>query len=568
MAKIGITQGIFIKMAVPILSVFIVALAVMAWLIPSRMEDRVLEDTVFAAEQTAIQFKTLRKYYVQNIASVVSKGSDIKPAIDHQGNPKAIPLPATMIHDLSKLLENNGVNVKLYSDFPFPNRASRNLDQFASDAWDYLVANPDGIYKQVSSHGDKSIVRVAIADTMSAPGCVACHNSHPDSPKTDWKLGDVRGVLEIDSDVTEQLASSQVTSVTVIGFLLLMLLVILTTIYLSFKRVISKRIANISNAIGIIADGEGDLTQRLNEAGADELTELGNTVDRMLSQQQDMVRQLTRVSFELADKTDHLLVDIKNTAEHTEDQQQRTTQVAASVEQMSGAIHEVASNAATADDTAKETNQMADTGKTVVTASVNAINQLSEQVEETASVIDTLRADSEEIGKVLDVIRDIADQTNLLALNASIEAARAGEQGRGFAVVADEVRNLAGRTQNSTHEIQDMINRLQTGASNAVHAMQSGQESARNSVENASQAGDSLEHITQAVSNLSFVNSQIAAAVEQQGAVANDISEHVSFIQIKSEETSAESERNQQVCQELSALAQQLRQSVSHFKVD
>ncbi|WP_415886459.1 methyl-accepting chemotaxis protein [Neptuniibacter sp. QD37_6] len=568
MAKIAITQGIFAKMAYPILGVFIVALAVMAWLIPSRMEDRVLEDTVFAAEQTAIQFKTLRKYYVQNIASVVSKGSDIKPAIDHQGNPKAIPLPATMIHDLSKLLENNGVNVKLYSDFPFPNRASRNLDQFASDAWDYLVANPDGIYKQVSSHGDKSVVRVAIADTMSAPGCVACHNSHPDSPKTDWKLGDVRGVLEIDSDVTEQLASSQVTSVTVIGFLLLMLLVILTTIYLAFKRVISQRIATISGAIGMIADGEGDLTQRLNEAGNDELSLLGHTVDRMLSQQQEMVRQLTQVSHQLADKTDHLLVDIQNTAEHTEDQLQRTTQVAASVEQMSGAIHEVASNAASADETAKETNLMADTGKTVVTASVNAINQLSEQVEETASVIDTLRADSEEIGKVLDVIRDIADQTNLLALNASIEAARAGEQGRGFAVVADEVRNLAGRTQNSTHEIQDMINRLQAGASNAVHAMQSGQESASHSVENASQAGDSLEHITQAVSNLSFVNSQIAAAVEQQGAVANDISEHVSFIQIKSEETSAESERNQQVCQELSALAQQLRQSVSHFKVD
>jgi len=561
------TRSVFAKMAYPLLGVFVFALAVLIWLVPSRMEQRVLDDTAFSAEQTAIQFKTLRKYYVQNIASVVAKNSDIKPAIEHAGNPKAIPLPATMIHDLSKMLEDKGVNVNLYSKFPFPNRASRKLDEFGSQAWDYLVRNPDSAYRHVDNIEGKDVVRVAIADTMSAQGCVACHNSHPDSPRTDWKLNDVRGVLEIRTDVTEQLASGQAASWQVVMILIAMLVAMLVVVYFAFRRFIGSRLESISQAVGVIAEGEGDLTQRLNETGEDELAELANTVDKVLQQQQGMVRSLIDTSHKLADKTEVLLSDIRSTASHSEDQQQRTTQVAASVEQMSGAIHEVASNAATADHAAQDTNTLACDGQQVAGQSVSAISELSAQIEQASAVIMQLRDDSQDIGQVLDVIRDIADQTNLLALNASIEAARAGEQGRGFAVVADEVRNLAGRTQNSTLEIQKMIDKLQSGASDAVDAMEQGQSSAQSSVENASKAGVTLEQITAAVGDMSSVNSQIAAAVEEQGAVANDISEHVAFIQTQAEQSYQESARNEEVCRELARLSRELRESVSHFKV-
>lgn len=560
-------QGIFLKMALPIMVVFMIAIAVMVWFIPSKMEQRVLDDTVFSAEQTAIQFKTLRKYYVKNIASVVAKGSDIKPSINHKGDPKAIPLPATMIHDLGEMLQDNGVSVTLYSKYPFPNRADRQLDDFSSNAWDYLVKNPDGVYTQVDERGDKQIVRVAIADTMSAEGCVACHNAHPDTPKNDWKLGEVRGVLEIDSDATELLAAGNSTSNTVIALLVVLLVTLLIVVSISFKAIVSRRISHITSAMEVIAEGKGDLTRRLNEQGNDELSHLGNTVDKMLETQQSMVSQLIDVSHQLADKTDALYGDIDKTANHSEEQKERTAQVAIAVEQLSEAVQEVAHNASTADHTAQDTNDIANNGKSVVIASHNAITELSEQIQQAADVIEQLKADSNEIGSVLDVIRDIAEQTNLLALNASIEAARAGEQGRGFAVVADEVRNLAGRTQNSTHEIQQMINRLQSGASNAVSVMEQGEGYAVKSVENADSAGEALERITDAVNNLSMTISQIAAAVEEQGAVSHDISEHVDFIERKAEDTASETERNKASCRELSGLAQQLRNSVSHFIV-
>lgn len=561
------TQGIFIKMAIPIMLVFMIALALMIWFIPSKMEQRVLDDTVFAAEQTAIQFKTLRKYYVGNVASVVSKGSDIRPAINHKGNPNAIPLPATMIHDLSELLEDKGVNVQLYSKFPFPNRANRQLDDFSRVAWDYLVSNPTGVYTQVEERGDKKIVRVAIADTMSAQGCVNCHNAHPDTPKNDWNLGDVRGVLEIDADATDLLNEGSQTSTVIIGLFVVLLVTLLVVVFVSFKVNVARRITHITKAMEVVAEGKGDLTRRLNEPGKDELSHLGGTVDRMLETQQVMVSQLIDVSHQLANGTEALSDDINKTAQHSVEQKEKTAQVAVAVEQLSEAVQEVANNAASADTTAQDTNAIAGNGKTVVSASHDAIMELSDQIHQTATVIEKLKEDSTEIGSILDVIRDIADQTNLLALNASIEAARAGDQGRGFAVVADEVRNLAGRTQNSTHEIQQMIDRLQSGAVNAVEVMAKGESSAQRSVENADSAGDALDSITGAVDNLSMIISQIAAAVEEQGAVAHDINSHVEFIERKSEDTALETDKNVAACRELSQLAQQLRDSVSHFIV-
>lgn len=204
-----------------------------------------------------------------------------------------------------------------------------------------------------------------------------------------------------------------------------------------------------------------------------------------------------------------------------------TDQVVAAINEMNASAQEVARNAAHAAQSVKDANDQAVTVEKVIVQAIQVIEQLVNAVENAAAVIHKLEQDSTNIGSVADVIREIADQTNLLALNAAIEAARAGEQGRGFAVVADEVRTLATRTQQSTQEIQKIIERLQVGTGDAVLAMKQGQEKAREGVEQAQQAGRSLEEITSAVARIMDMNTQIATAAEQQSAVTNELNRNV-----------------------------------------
>ena len=203
-------------------------------------------------------------------------------------------------------------------------------------------------------------------------------------------------------------------------------------------------------------------------------------------------------------------------------------EVVESVSHLTAAVHEASQNASTAAQAARDASTEADSGQSVVNNVTSSIHSLADEVERAASAIQKLEADSESIGAILEVIRGIADQTNLLALNAAIEAARAGEQGRGFAVVADEVRTLAQRTQEATEEINDMIARLQEGSSNAVKVMAEGRRQAELSVEQASKAGESLSAITGAISSISAMNEQIAAAVEQQTTASDSINRSLS----------------------------------------
>ncbi|MFN2349573.1 MAG: methyl-accepting chemotaxis protein, partial [Thioalkalivibrio sp.] len=256
---------------------------------------------------------------------------------------------------------------------------------------------------------------------------------------------------------------------------------------------------------------------------------------------------------------------VHETVSGIERQRGETDQVATAMNEMSATVHEVASNTALAAESARQADNEARAGKVVAHETARAIEKLADDVEQTAHAIEKLEQDSDGIGKILDVIRGIAEQTNLLALNAAIEAARAGDQGRGFAVVADEVRTLASKTQESTHTIQEMIERLQAGAHKAVEVMEASRNQARKGVEQAEEAGQSLDRIAEAVTRINDMNAQIATAVEEQSAVAEEINRNVVNIRDVAESNNEVASRTESASQRLVTLSQELHALVLRF---
>lgn len=312
----------------------------------------------------------------------------------------------------------------------------------------------------------------------------------------------------------------------------------------------------------------GDLVCNLSLSGQDELTHIADRFNRMLTGIRALLREARQTSDDVQDTSKDLTRIAEQSESYLQEQQLESTQVATAITEMASTVNEVASNAEQAARAADDANHQAQQGQQVVKDSIHRIEQLAQQLDSASEVISQLEQDSEAIGSVLDVIKGIADQTNLLALNAAIEAARAGEQGRGFAVVADEVRTLASRTQKSTQEIREMIERLQQGAARSVSAMAQGRSQAHQGVEKSVQAGQALEGITRSVLRIVDMNNQIASAAEQQSVVAEQINQNIVKI---TQSTSRTLASGRQVTQASNALGQQasaLLDNVNRFKLD
>lgn len=320
------------------------------------------------------------------------------------------------------------------------------------------------------------------------------------------------------------------------------------------------------SAMNEIAKGDGDLTKRLNENGKDEIAHLGKAFNLFAERVRQMVLQVSGSTAQLAAAAEEMSVITNETNQGVQQQQSETEMVATAMNEMTATVQEVARHATEASEAAKSADSEANDGKNVVQQTVASINSLASEIENATSVINKLETDSDAIGSILDVIRGIAEQTNLLALNAAIEAARAGEQGRGFAVVADEVRTLASRTQQSTQEIQNMIESLQSGSRSAVKVMELSQEQSKQSVDKALHAQKSLEAITDAVTTISNMNIQIASAAKEQSNVSEEINKNVVSISQVVERTAEGAQQTQTSSHELSNLANELQLLVEQFK--
>jgi methyl-accepting chemotaxis protein len=294
---------------------------------------------------------------------------------------------------------------------------------------------------------------------------------------------------------------------------------------------------------------------------------MGSSLKSLVESLGTQVAQIHAHAGHLSGAAEELSIVTGQTNDGVQEQQKDTDQVATAINEMSATVQEVAKNAESAAEAARHADDETRNGQQVVSQTMSEIDTLAREIERATAVIHKLESDSENIGSVMDVIRGIAEQTNLLALNAAIEAARAGEQGRGFAVVADEVRVLASRTQESTQEIQEMIERLQSGASEAVNAMNESQAKAQGTVEQAAKAGTSLETIAKSVSNINEMNTQIASASEEQSAVAEQINSSIVNISKIAVKTSEGAQSTAKASESLKELATNLQQVVSAFKL-
>jgi methyl-accepting chemotaxis protein len=322
---------------------------------------------------------------------------------------------------------------------------------------------------------------------------------------------------------------------------------------------------NISNVIRYSSEHK-DLSVRVNTKVQDELGETGAAFNEMMESFQSTINEVNSASIQMAAAAEELSSVTLQTDENVNQQKSETKVLVRAIETMVNAALQVAENSLLAAESSTQTTAESTEGRNVINSAVATINSLSESILRASSAIERVEQDSEKIGTVLDVIRGIAEQTNLLALNAAIEAARAGEQGRGFAVVADEVRTLAGRTQESTQEIQSMIESLQAGAKEAVSLMDESSTLTSDSVEKTSAADQRFIQISESVEHISKLNSQISDSAKAQASTSEEVNCHVASITEITAHTELGAKETSQASKDLAKIASQLQVLVNQFK--
>jgi len=333
------------------------------------------------------------------------------------------------------------------------------------------------------------------------------------------------------------------------------------------SRMVTVPLNKTVTALQQAAEGDGDLSRRLEVKSKDELGDLAQAFNQFSQKLQSLILEVTQCSTQLIQSAGEMNQVVSSTESDIQVQNEQIDQIAAAITMMVQKIQDVSHHTVQATDLAEQTFKNSQEGKKVTNQALQSSQSVAGNVDEAAKVINELEADVASISGVLEVIRGIAEQTNLLALNAAIEAARAGEQGRGFAVVADEVRTLASRTQDSTEEIQDMIHRLQSGSQQAVEVMNEGRKKASEGLDQAGLAGEALERIGAAAEDMLTKNREISSASAEQEKTADQVSKNVITINQLSAQTVASSAVLGENGVKVNELAVQLQNLVKQFKV-
>lgn len=433
-----------------------------------------------------------------------------------------LPIFQKMTEELSQSLFNGQAKVTLLSEIGlivgsshYQEKLARPLEEVLPNAAQYLALNDNSPFLETESD-------YIISDMVNIEASGNTWRLIIELPKAIALASADQLVSNIESDIDGILQQQILVSLGITLLAAVMLIAIITSIV--------KPINDLRARMTQLASSEGDLTHELTMNNHEELIHLGKSFNRFMQKLRDMINELKQVSSSVRSTSESSQKISEQSNLQTSQQQNEVSSVVTATNEMSATSSEVARLAQESADSAKRAQEIVDTSQKSLSIAVESVKSLSTDMSQANESISQVAARSEDINRILDVIRAIAEQTNLLALNAAIEAARAGEQGRGFAVVADEVRSLASKTQSSTDEINDMIQSLQGEVKTAVNIIDAGSEKANQSVGQTNQAFDSLSDVVSTIHNISDNVDQVAAAAEEQSQVAEEINKNLTII--------------------------------------
>ncbi|MBV4505721.1 methyl-accepting chemotaxis protein [Pseudomonas sp. BW13M1] len=437
-------------------------------------------------------------------------------------------------------------------------------DVLASDAGLKAALNSDAEASQSTVKQAATLFedQVVVAETLDAPWA-GFYQQTSDLMAQTYRFNDAV-LAHLHGQLEERLGEHRLRTIALVAALATVFALIVY-LYGGFYVSTRETLGNLGNAMDKVA--AGDMTISFKANSQDELGELGRGFNETVRRIRGLIEQVGKTVTTVEEQAGQVLSVSSRSNQAVSGQREQIEQVATAMNQMSATAQEVARSAALAAEGAQRVNHESASGRDLVESQQGSIARLAGEIDQSVAAVNQLAGDSQAIGRVLEVIRSIAEQTNLLALNAAIEAARAGEQGRGFAVVADEVRTLARRTQDSTEEIAQMIQRLREGVGAAVRVMGSSHQMAAGTVDEARQVQQALGNILGAVGGIVEQNQQIAAAVEQQTAVAHDIDQNIVAINRAAQDTTEGACQTEDASRALSAQVVELKRLIGAFRV-
>ncbi|TVQ71849.1 MAG: DUF3365 domain-containing protein [Oceanospirillales bacterium] len=509
-----------------------------------------------------------RMFYNQNVVpKAVSAGLTLTH--DHSNDSNGIPLPATLMRslgDMNNHLRSDSSQFRLFSDQPFNFRTSQEvtLDEFEREAIAFLNANPTEYFARMIEIDGLPFYRVAKADVMNHPTCIACHNAHIDSPKRDWKMGDVRGVAQATVPLSNlnQAFWAPILQLAITVLILFILLIIVISMIAVGQKIRIKRLKSITYEIA-----SGNLAAEIPLGRKDEIGSLFNAVVVMRNKLFEILLQMRVSTNSLTMSVTEMIDASQETTRGAVEQSNASTSMAAALEELSASVGQIGTNATSAHESSLSAGDVARKGALAVYENSNEMNNIAQAVQHAADRLVSLKELSLNIGQIVSTIKGIAEQTNLLALNAAIEAARAGEYGRGFAVVADEVRTLAERTAVSTVEITNMVEQIQCETNAAVLDMRSGVDRVEKGVENAKLVGQSVSDIEKSTDLVVKATEEIQQVLVEQAQASREVASTVENVARLAEGNAVQAEQALQASARVQEVTRMLENLSKQFKV-